>query len=157
MFLHFLRSISIPFGILAYLAQGLQSTYCPVSQQSNFSDFLYPVDIYDCKNGNHQASDFETNNCFSFREKERSDPFINKHNCSFTYKIKCPVDQSLLVNALKRTKAITAYSPICHLKNRLADPNQQINIYILGGSVTGIYLSVIYIFNIHTFKHNFFV
>lgn len=129
--------ISLSLSLVIESVARSKSSYCPVTSQSNFSEnFLYPVDIYDCKDATHEAPDFATNNCYSFREATFGTQLIHGHNCSFVYEVKCPIDHSLLVNALKRTKDISPYSPICHLKKKLADPTQVINVYFIGGSVT---------------------
>jgi hypothetical protein len=52
------------------------------------------------------------------------------------YKVQCPIDRQLLVEATKRTKEISPFSPICHLKRHLNDPTEVINVYFIGGSVT---------------------
>jgi len=130
----------LAFAIIIFV-QGFKVPLCPVTSQTNFSDtnFLYPVDIYDC-GSNHEAPDFDTLKCFSIDEYRIDSTSARKsiysHNCSVIYKVQCPIDRQLLVEATKRTKEISPFSPICHLKRHLNDPTEVINVYFIGGSVT---------------------
>lgn len=133
--------VSYAFIFLFGHASASKSKYCPVTSQSNFeSNFLYPVDIYDCKSGSHYASDFDTVNCYSIHEaRGMPHEFQNRHNCSFEYQMPCPIYPELMVDAVKRMKAISPYSPICHLKDRLNSQSEVFNVYFIGGSVTGMH------------------
>jgi len=91
----------------------------------------------------HEASDFETLNCFSIREANGYPPsYHNKHNCSNIYKVACPIDQQFLADSIRRSKSISPFSPLCFIRDQLYDKAQVINVYIIGGSVTGL---IIYI------------
>lgn len=133
-------ALALNFALIQQIAIA-NTNYCPVTTQLDFNDnFLYPVDIYDCRNaGTHDAPDFDELNCFSVREANgHPADYHNRHNCSAIYKVKCPIDRQFVADALKRTKAISPYSPICHLCDLLEDASRVFNVYVIGGSVTGI-------------------
>ena len=113
---------------------------CPVSSGFNTeldSKYGYPIDIFDKKLYEQLISNNNSNkiineyiyNCSSI-EKENS--II--HKCSTL--TKCPITENDVMNSIERSKSWKSYHKLCLIREKLIEPNDKINLIILGGSLT---------------------
>ena len=109
-------------------------TMCPVSQMNirfnESSYYYYPIDIY-----NHNHTEGDVISCAAY-----DDMFCRLESCQPLHycpinKTFCPLVKENIIQSMHRASQASR-SSICILKEKLMKNNENINVYVSGGSVT---------------------